>query len=279
MGDYTVYKHTSPSGKVYIGITHVEPRERWKNGLGYRTQKRFYRAIVKYGWDAFTHEVLFSGLSEVDAKNKEVELIALYNSTDKNHGYNVTLGGEAMNGYIPPQEVREKISRANKGRKKPDTMRKRLSIAKTGTHASEEAKRNMSQNHADISGERNPMYGRNHSEETRRKISQTRKRLFAEGALTQPKKVRPPKLTPEERAKLLSERMSGENNPSYGKGLGVVQLSLDGEVVQEYKTIREAERETGTDHSVISRCCKGRVKSAGGFRWRYTEEEECTISI
>lgn len=279
MGNYCVYKHTSPSGKVYIGITHKEPRERWKNGLGYRTQKRFYRAIVKYGWDSFTHEILFSGLSEQEAKDKEVELIAIYESSDKSHGYNVTLGGESMRGYIPPQEVREKISKANKGRKKPDTMRKRLSMTKTGTRASEEAKRNMSQNHADISGERNPMYGKNHSAETRQRISETRKRLFAEGVLTQPKKIRPPKLTREERAKLISERMRGENNPSYGKGLGVIQLTLDGEVVREYKTIREAERETGADHVVISRCCKGRVKSAGGFRWKYAEEEECTTSI
>ena len=35
---YTVYKHTSPSGKVYIGITGKKVEERWEYGYGYRKQ-------------------------------------------------------------------------------------------------------------------------------------------------------------------------------------------------------------------------------------------------
>ena len=47
---YIVYKHTSPSNKVYIGITSKDVRQRWCNGFGYQTQLYFFRAIVKYGW-------------------------------------------------------------------------------------------------------------------------------------------------------------------------------------------------------------------------------------
>ena len=65
-----VYKHTSPSNKVYIGITSQKPIYRWRNGLGYNTQQYFWRAIQKYGWENFTHEVLFEGLSIEDAKTK-----------------------------------------------------------------------------------------------------------------------------------------------------------------------------------------------------------------
>ena len=73
---YTVYKHTSPSGKVYIGITKRKPEYRWNKGKGYRKdQLLFYRAIKKYGWDNFTHEILYTGLSEKDAKNIEISLI------------------------------------------------------------------------------------------------------------------------------------------------------------------------------------------------------------
>ena len=53
---YTVYKHVSPKGKVYIGITHKYPAEkRWgKNGYGYKTQRAFARAIKKYpDWDKY----------------------------------------------------------------------------------------------------------------------------------------------------------------------------------------------------------------------------------
>ena len=73
---YTVYKHTSPSGKVYIGITKRKPEYRWNKGKGYRKdQLLFYRAIKKYGWGNFTHEILYTGLSEKDAKNIEISLI------------------------------------------------------------------------------------------------------------------------------------------------------------------------------------------------------------
>ena len=30
--NYIVYKHTSPSNKVYIGITKQKPYKRWKYG-------------------------------------------------------------------------------------------------------------------------------------------------------------------------------------------------------------------------------------------------------
>lgn len=65
-----VYKHTSPSNKVYIGITSQKPIYRWNNGLGYNKQQYFWRAIQKYGWENFFHEILFEGLGEEEAKEK-----------------------------------------------------------------------------------------------------------------------------------------------------------------------------------------------------------------
>ena len=276
MNNWTVYRHTSPSGKVYIGITGSTAADRWKNGHGYRRQSYFFRAIQKYGWENFTHEIQYTGLAEQDAKSLEMKLIREHNSTDKMFGYNTTLGGDGTRGYVPPREVREKISCANRGKVRTPEMRKRYAAAKLGTHPSEETRQKMSLHHSDISGERNPMWGKTHSEETRQKISQTRKRLFAEGILVNPKKERPPTMTEDERRAFLSKRMSGENNPSYGKGLAVIQLDLSGNSICEYTTIRAAEKMTGVDHTTISRCCKGKIKTAGGFRWVYGSEQECT---
>ena len=39
--NYTVYKHTSPIGKVYIGITKMNPIRRWSNGKGYKKMYTF----------------------------------------------------------------------------------------------------------------------------------------------------------------------------------------------------------------------------------------------
>ena len=72
--------HVSPNNKRYIGITCQEdPKRRWgSNGCGYIDNEYFWRAIKKYGWQNFKHEILFDGLTEKEAKQKEIELIALY---------------------------------------------------------------------------------------------------------------------------------------------------------------------------------------------------------
>lgn len=94
---WTVYKHTSPSGKVYIGITSKDPKYRWSNGKGYRNTY-FANAIKKYGWDNIEHEILFTDLNENDAKEMEKELIAKYNSNNRKYGYNMTKGGNGTLG-------------------------------------------------------------------------------------------------------------------------------------------------------------------------------------
>lgn len=77
----------SPSNKVYIGISN-------KGGKGYINNTYFFRAILKYGWNNFQHEILYSELSEKEAKQIEICLIAYYNSTDHNYEYNKTKGGD-----------------------------------------------------------------------------------------------------------------------------------------------------------------------------------------
>ena len=51
---FIIYRHLSPSGKNYIGITSQTPEDRWQSGNGYNSQA-FHNAVMKYGWDSFTH--------------------------------------------------------------------------------------------------------------------------------------------------------------------------------------------------------------------------------
>ena len=93
--NYFVYCHTNKiNGKKYIGITcKKKPEYRWgKNGKNYSDQI-FGKAIEKYGWDIFEHEILYSNLPQEDAKQKEKELIKKYNTQVPN-GYNITIGGD-----------------------------------------------------------------------------------------------------------------------------------------------------------------------------------------
>lgn len=79
---YCVYCHTNKiNGKKYIGITSQKPEHRWRNGEGYKNNEYFYHSIQKYGWHNFSHEILYTDLSKIEAENLEIKLIAEYDTT------------------------------------------------------------------------------------------------------------------------------------------------------------------------------------------------------
>jgi len=146
--NYFVYKHTFPNNKVYIGITQQQPEKRWKNGLGYDShQKIMKRAIKKYGWNNIKHEILFQDLSKDEACKKEIELIAFYDSTNKEKGYNVSQGGEGTIGVKPNETSKQKNRIAHLGKKASLETRKKISDSNKGKHnikKTEEQKRKIS---------------------------------------------------------------------------------------------------------------------------------------
>lgn len=130
---YWVYIHTCPNGKKYVGVTSQIPERRWKEGKGYSYNAHFNSAILKYGWDNFTHEV-FEVESEEEMYRKEVELISFYHSNDPKFGYNNSSGGECSHtGCHWSQEARERFSRKTKGRykgvPKSEETREKMKIA------------------------------------------------------------------------------------------------------------------------------------------------------
>jgi len=179
--NYVVYKHTSPSNKVYIGITCRKPEKRWcKNGEGYRKNTHFWKAINKYSWDNFAHEILFENLSKEEACQKEIELIAYYKSNNPEFGYNKSIGGEySTQGchWQLSKEARKNISEGhkglptwNKGKHLSEEHRRKDSESNKGKKCSEETRRKISENNARY------WTGKKHSEEHRRKDSETQKR-------------------------------------------------------------------------------------------------------
>ena len=153
---YKVYKHTNTiNSKVYIGITSMDVKRRWENGNGYSKQQLFWRAIRKYGWHSFSHEILYDGLSKEEAEQKEIELIAIYKSNNPEYGYNIQNGGNALGKHS--EETRKKISESNKGR--IITPEQRLKISKTlkGQKLSPETRKKIS---ASMQGEKCYWYGK-----------------------------------------------------------------------------------------------------------------------
>lgn len=248
---YKVYKHTLPmsisdkdNDMVYIGITcQKNVEQRWLNGRGYRNQDYFYSAIKKYGWDNFDHDILFEGLTKKEAEQKEIELIAKYNTTDRCRGYNRTNGGNCFGTML--QETKDKISKANMGN--------RYGL---GHEVSEEARRKISQS----------MIGNQRGKG--QKISEEQKCKLAESHKTEDFRR---KLSEANKGKKHSEETKKKLSESH-KGLGSKKvICVETGVV--YDSILDASKENnvkGRGH--ISACCKGTRKTAGGYHWRYYEE-------
>jgi group I intron endonuclease len=251
---YTVYMHTTPSGKVYIGITCRKPEYRWDHGEGYKTNKHFYNAIKKYGWDNISHEIIADGLSKEEACNMEIELIAKRKSNDPSVGYNKSTGGDiSAVGFKHTAESKIRMSKVKSGKNNPfygkhltsehkENLRQALSGEKNpsyGKHISEEAKqKRLAKIKGMFVGEKNPMYGRHHSAETAEKIS-----------------------------KALKGKFDGEKNPS-AKAVMCVETG------QVFLTMKDAEAATGILWQGISHVVRGVRHTAGGFHWKYYHEED-----
>lgn len=123
---FCVYIHLFPNGKRYIGITSKRPNARWENGAGYKEGSPMRNAINKYGWNNIKHIILFEGLTQEEACDKEVEPIAKYKTNiyryGNAYGYNMTDGGDGAVGHKLSEEKIEK-------------MRQRL-LGKTGKECS-----------------------------------------------------------------------------------------------------------------------------------------------
>lgn len=101
---FVVYIHRNlVNGKVYIGQT-CNLSERWRcKDKNYFNSIKFFNAIKKYGWDNFSHEVLYDNLNQEAADIIEKELIEKYDSI--NNGYNLKEGG--ARGMLSEESLRK----------------------------------------------------------------------------------------------------------------------------------------------------------------------------
>lgn len=115
-------------------------------------------------------------------------------------------------------------------------------------------KRKMSENHANVSGENNPFFGKTHSEESKKKISKSKKELYKD---------------PEMRRKISESRigiMVGSNHPES-------KIVLCCDTMTIYGAVSTASKELDINSNNICSCCVGERKHAGGFSWRYLYDQ------
>lgn len=265
---FIVYKHTSPNGKVYIGMTCLKPIQRWKkDGSGYKRNIHFWGAIQKYGWENFKHEILAENLIQAEAEKLEIEEIKKYKSTNKNYGYNIASGG-CVN-FNPP-EVIEKIRQKNKGRKWTEEQKAKIAGRDKGRFVPIEWRIKMSI----------AQTGRKHPEEVKKKISEANKgRIFTEEHRKNISKSCVGRKMSEETKKKISEtllkrgyKIPDEHKEKLNKINSKPVICLETKNV--YKSAKEASDILNIPRTSITANVNKRTKHARGFHFEFYIKEE-----
>lgn len=184
---YYIYRHTTldTNEVFYIGIGKVSNRR-----LKSKVRKSYFeRAYNKTKRNAFWKkveekhghyvEILSENLDENFVRELEVLLIAYYGRRDLNLGtlVNLTDGGEGFLNLIKTEEHKRKIGEALKGRVMSESCRLVLSLSNKGIKRSEESKKHLSALFKGTKlGAENPFFGKTHTEENKKKWSESKSR-------------------------------------------------------------------------------------------------------
>ena len=177
-----IYLNTDlKTGKQYTGQHHYDKEELDPNYHG--SGVLWIGVLKKRPKELIKEEYIKTCYSQEELDESEKYYTKLFNTLYPN-GYNLTDGGK---GFVHCEETKRKISEANKGRHRSEEYkrkfcgennpnygkhlseetRRKISEAQKGKHHSEESKRKISETHK----------GKKRSDETRRKISEARKGL------------------------------------------------------------------------------------------------------
>lgn len=96
-------------------------------------------------------------------------------------------------------------------------------------------------------GEKHPMYGKHHTEEARKKLSEANKGK-------------------KQSSELIQKRMLKIMKP-------ILQYDKDNNLIKEWTSSKNASVELNIDTSSITACCRGRLRTAGGYIWKYKNDQ------
>lgn len=232
-----VYQHRrlDTNEIFYIGIGKTEKR-------AYSIQGRnihWKRIVEKYGYSI---EIIHTGLSYDDAFTLEKLYIEKYGRRDLGIGclVNMTDGGEGRVNISVSEKTRKKMSDSLKGRQITKEQRKKISETSKGRKVSEETKRKMSESNK---GNKNNQ-GKKHSEKTKMKMSEKGKNR---------------KHNEETRKKM-----------SLIKKIKIVQIDINtNRFIRIWDSGSDASKELKINCTTITAVCRGRQKTAGGYKWKY----------
>ena len=253
-----IYKITNKkNNKVYIGQSdRLNDREREHF---YRLEKQTHsneylqKSYNKYGKDNFLFEIIEE---TDDLNNRELHFINEYGgiNSDKNYNLKDPLSMEWSN-YTKVKQSKNMVGKDNPnyGNKWTDDQKKFLSEKHKGVTLEER----FGKNKADLikSKMSKSQSGRKHPDEVKKKIREANmgenNPMYGNG-----------------------DRQLGENNPMYGKvhpnRKVVLQFDKLGNLIKEYEYLTQV-ADDGFNVGNVGSVCNGKLKSAGGFVWKFKE--------
>ncbi len=205
-----IYKITNNlNNKIYVGQTINDVQVRFEEHCRPSKNKTLIdRAINKYGRENFTVETICE-TDSIDKLNElEIHYIAKLDSMNPEVGYNLCIGGGNTKGYRHRESSKRKMSES------------RMGI---------------------FAGEKNPFYGKHHTEETKKRLSEIHKGKPLSA---------------------LHRKHLSETNPRKHK----IICTTTGE---HFNSLKEAADKYNLKSTHISRVCRGKRKSCGGYKFIY----------
>lgn len=281
-----IYKTTNLlNGKIYIG------QDRNNNPNYYGSGNLLKLSIKKYGKENFIKETLEECKNEDHLNEREIFWILNYNSTDKTIGYNISDGGKEGDRKLGHDIVKNgiynywvnKYGKEEADRRKSIKIEKLKKIGKEGNkltkngryniwvekYGKEEANKRYEEWRLKISQYQQYKLdnGWKHTEDAKEKISNARlgKKMSEETK----NKMRKPK--PKGFSEKLSKIKKGVSTGPSKKRKEVEQFDLDGKIIGTWESIIKVEKELNIYN--INAVCKGKQKTAGGYKWKYKIKE------
>lgn len=252
VGRFIVYCATSPSGRRYVGCTGRGLAERKRGHLAAArkgVESKFYRAVRKYGFDAFEWVVLARCSDVSEMHEQERRLIAHFES--QRIGYNVTSGGEGAPGRRNTPE--QSAAHGARQRVRFERVAERATVAdgvRAWIRGNEEAHRAASERRA----------ASLRSADARARAAATQRAFLSEN--------------PERAAEISEARAASVRRAatkiSASLGGRPIEVFREGSLVAVFPTQHECSRVLGVGLGCLQHCLRGTRKRSKGYEFRYS---------
>jgi group I intron endonuclease len=258
------------NGKRYIGQTMQTAKARFSKHCSVSSANKgmpIVRAIQKYGKNNFEMKILCRCNSIEEMNHRESYYIKLLNTMSP-VGYNALPGG--LNS-LHTEETKKKIGLGNIGKhigkKRTQEVRDRMSRDRKGKRRSPDVAKACSER---VRGEKHPMFGKHHTQESKNKIS---KSSMGRSAANKGKKS-----SEETKRKISQAQMGRVSSVETKNKLSLINSKPDMEVLCHqtgslYHSTSEAARALNLPRSDVKDVLKGRASHTKGYTFEYTKKE------